>query len=40
MVPGASAYGRIRTVQTGPDGALYFTTSNGEDDKIVKVTPS
>ncbi len=25
----ATSYGRIRTVQQGPDGALYFTTSNG-----------
>lgn len=25
----ATGYGRIRTVQQGPDGALYFTTSNG-----------
>jgi len=39
MVPGTTAYGRIRTVQRGPDGALYFTTSNGSGDRIVKVTP-
>jgi len=32
-------YGRIRTVQQGPDGALYFTTSNGTGDAIYKVTP-
>ena len=25
----ATSYGRIRTVLQGPDGALYFTTSNG-----------
>ena len=25
----ATGYGRIRTVQQGPDGSLYFTTSNG-----------
>ncbi len=25
----ATSYGRVRTVQQGPDGALYFTTSNG-----------
>ena len=30
---------RIRTVQQGPDGALYYTTSNGSGDKIVKLTP-
>jgi glucose/arabinose dehydrogenase len=28
-IPGVGAYGRIRTVQQGPDGALWFTTSNG-----------
>ena len=36
-----NTYGRIRTVQQGPDGALYFLTSNGSgDDKIYRVTPS
>ena len=40
-----TGYGRIRTVQQGPDGALYFTTSNatrtgGAVDKIYRVTPS
>src|SRR3954452_25617802 len=40
MVPGTTAYGRIRTVQTGPGGALYFTTSNGSSDRIVRVTPT
>ena len=34
-----TGYGRIRTVQQGPDGALYFTTSNGTGDAIYKVTP-
>ena len=33
-------YRRIRTVQQGPDGALYFTTSNGTDDKIVRLQPT
>ena len=32
------SYGRIRTVQQGPDGALYFTTSNGSNDGIYKIT--
>ena len=32
-------YGRIRTVQQGPDGSLYFTTSNVTGDAIYKVTP-
>jgi glucose/arabinose dehydrogenase len=30
-------YGRIRTVAQGPDGALYFTTSNGSNDGIYRV---
>ena len=34
-----TGYGRIRTVQQGPGGALYFTTSNGSGDAIYKVTP-
>jgi len=34
-----TAYGRIRTVQQGPDAALYFTTSNGSGtDGIYRVT--
>lgn len=36
----AQKYGRVRTVQQGPDGALYFTTSNGTNDIIGKITPS
>ncbi|MGI8459033.1 MAG: PQQ-dependent sugar dehydrogenase [Propionibacteriaceae bacterium] len=35
----AVAKGRIRTVQSGPGGALYFTTSNGKNDIVGKVTP-
>jgi len=31
-------YGRIRTVQQGPDGAVYFTTSNGSNDGIYRIT--
>jgi glucose/arabinose dehydrogenase len=38
-LPAGEGYGRIRTVQLGPDGALYFTTSNGSNDRIVKLTP-
>lgn len=34
-----TTYGRIRTVQPGPDGSLYVTTSNGTDDAIYRVTP-
>lgn len=33
----ANTYGRIRTVRQGPDGALYFTTSNGTDDAIYRI---
>jgi glucose/arabinose dehydrogenase len=33
-------YGRLRAAVRGPDGSVYLTTSNGSDDKILKVTPS
>lgn len=33
-------YGRLRTPMLGPDGSLYVTTSNGADDKILKITPA
>lgn len=33
----ATGYGRIRTVAQGPDGALYFTTSNGSGDAIYRL---
>jgi glucose/arabinose dehydrogenase len=36
----AEGYGRIRAVQLGPDGALYFTTSNGSNDNIVRIRPT
>lgn len=33
-------YGRIRTVQSGTDGALYVTTDNGNHtDRLLRVTP-
>ncbi|MET1038748.1 MAG: PQQ-dependent sugar dehydrogenase [Aeromicrobium sp.] len=31
-------YGRLRGAVAGPDGALYLTTSNGSNDKILRVT--
>ena len=31
--------GRIRSVQQGPDGALYFTTSNGSGDGVYRLAP-
>lgn len=39
----ATRYGRIRTVQQGPDGALYFTTSNTDPkhpraDRVYRLT--
>jgi glucose/arabinose dehydrogenase len=39
-------YGRIRDVVTGPDGFLYFATSNGRggsnasDDRIARIVPA
>lgn len=40
-VTGLKSYGRIRTVQIGPDKALYFTTSNANGhDVIAKITPT
>jgi glucose/arabinose dehydrogenase len=40
-------YGRIREVAEGPDGFLYFSTSNkdgrgspaGDDDRIIRLVP-
>jgi aldose sugar dehydrogenase len=32
-------YGRIRAVREGQDGALYVTTDNGGDDRLLRVTP-
>ena len=32
-------HGRIRSVHPGPDGSLYFTTSNGSTDGIYRVVP-
>ncbi|CCG05243.1 PQQ-dependent sugar dehydrogenase [Blastococcus saxobsidens] len=33
------AYGRLRTVQQGGDGALYAVTDNGGDDRLLRITP-
>ncbi|WP_436493688.1 PQQ-dependent sugar dehydrogenase [Actinokineospora sp. HUAS TT18] len=35
----ADQFGRLRAARTGPDGALYITTSNGDDDKLLRVVP-
>jgi glucose/arabinose dehydrogenase len=31
-------FGRLRAVVIGPDGALYVSTTNGADDRIIRVT--
>ncbi|QIZ39539.1 sorbosone dehydrogenase family protein [Saccharopolyspora sp. ASAGF58] len=33
-------HGRLRAARQGPDGALYITTSNGTDDKVLRITAS
>jgi glucose/arabinose dehydrogenase len=35
-----NAFGRLRAARLGPDGALYVTTTNGDDDKLLRVTPA
>lgn len=35
-----STFGRLRAARTGPDGNLYITTSNGSDDKLLRVSPA
>lgn len=32
-------FGRLRAAELGPDENLYLTTDNGENDKIIRVTP-
>lgn len=36
----ADKYGRLRAARVGPGGAVYVTTSNGSDDKVLRVVPS
>ncbi len=36
----AEGFGRIRTLMQGPDGALWSTTSNGTNDRIVRIAPT
>jgi glucose/arabinose dehydrogenase len=33
-------HGRLRAVRPGPDGALHVTTSSGEDDEVLRVSPA
>ncbi|HVK21308.1 MAG TPA: PQQ-dependent sugar dehydrogenase [Actinokineospora sp.] len=35
----ADQFGRLRAARTAPDGSLYITTSNGDNDKLLRVTP-
>ena len=30
----------LRAVRTGPDGALFVSTSNGDDDKVLRIDPA
>lgn len=32
-------FDRLRAARLGPDGALYVSTSNGSDDKVLRITP-
>jgi aldose sugar dehydrogenase len=32
-------FGRLRSARMGPDGALYVTTTNGDDDRLLRVSP-
>jgi glucose/arabinose dehydrogenase len=34
------SYGRLRAARSGPDGALYVTTSNGDNDKVLRIAPA
>ncbi|MER7010749.1 PQQ-dependent sugar dehydrogenase [Saccharopolyspora sp. NPDC000359] len=31
-------FGRLRAAHQGPDGALYLSTSNGQNDKVLRIT--
>jgi hypothetical protein len=33
-------WGRLRAAVLGPGNKLYITTSNGSNDKVVRITPS
>jgi aldose sugar dehydrogenase len=34
-----ATFGRLRAVRTGPDGALFVSTSNGDDDRVLRIDP-
>lgn len=33
-------YGRLRAARLAPDGSLFVTTSNGDDDKVLRIDPA
>lgn len=39
-VPELNGFGRLRTPLQGPDGSLYVSTSNGSNDRILRITPA
>ena len=39
-LPQVEGIARIRTLMEGPDGALWLTTSNGTNDRIVRIAPT
>ena len=32
-------FGRLRAVRQAPDGSLFVSTSNGDDDKVLRIDP-
>jgi glucose/arabinose dehydrogenase len=34
-----ATFGRLRAVRLGPDGALFVSTSNGSDDRVLRIDP-
>jgi aldose sugar dehydrogenase len=34
------AFGRLRGVRQAPDGSLFVSTSNGDDDKVLRIDPA
>jgi glucose/arabinose dehydrogenase len=33
------AFGRLRAVRVAPDGTLFVSTSNGTDDRVLRIDP-